>query len=112
MTIGIILDIDSILLSWRISNIIITNKNNIAIAPTYTIISIKGIKLNPNKIKRIEEFKKTNTNQNTEWIGFKEDITITAPKSVIKDKKIYNCSINLFQGQVPLPPLCYDLLYL
>ena len=83
-----------------------------AIAPTYTIINIKGIKLNPNNINRIEEFKNTKTNQKTEWIGFKEDITIIAPISVIKDKNIYNCSINLFQGQVPLPPLCYDLLYL
>ena len=76
------------------------------------MVNINGMKLNPNSINKIAEFKNTNTNQNTEWIGFNEDITITPPIIVINDKKIYNCSIKLFQGQVPLPPLCYDLLYL
>ena len=80
--------IDSILFNCSISNIIITNKNNIAIAPTYTITIIKGTKLNPNSKRVAELFKKTNTNQNTECIGFKEVITIIAPNNVIKVKNI------------------------
>ena len=63
-----------------------TKRNKIAIAPTYTIISINGIKLNPNNNNNAELFKNTNTNQNTECIGFKEDITITPPDNVIIDK--------------------------
>jgi len=89
----------------------ITNKNSMAIAPTYTIMSINGTKLKPINNSNAEVFKNTSTNQNTEWIGFKDVITIIAPNNVIKDKIIYNCSIKI-QGQVPLPPLCYDLLYL
>jgi hypothetical protein len=64
--IGIIFDIDSTFFNCNISNIIITNKNSIAIAPTYTIINIKGIKLNPNNINKPEVFKNSNTNQKTE----------------------------------------------
>ena len=110
-TIGIMFDIVSTLLSCKISNIMITNKNNMAIAPTYTIISINGIKLKPINSNNPEVFRNTSTNQKTEWIGFKDVITIIAPNNVINDKIIYNCSIKI-QGQVPLPPLCYDLLYL
>jgi len=44
----------------------ITNKNNIAIAPTYTIININGIKLKPNNNNNAALFRNTKTNQKTE----------------------------------------------
>ena len=74
-------------------------------------MSIKGTKLNPSNNNSADVLRKTNTSQNTECMGFNEVITIIDPNNVINDNIIYNCSIK-FQGQVPLPPLCYDLLYL
>ena len=44
------------------------------------------MKLKPNNNNKAELFKNTNTNQKTECIGFKEDITITAPNKIIIDK--------------------------
>jgi hypothetical protein len=61
-----------------IFNIITTNKNKIAIAPTYTIKNIKAIKSTSIKINNIEVFINAIINQNTEYTGFKEDNTITA----------------------------------
>lgn len=84
--IGIILVMESIFFKCRISSIIMTNKNKIAIAPTQTIINIKGIKLNPNNNNKAALLRKTNTNQKTECIGFKDEITIIDPNKVIKDK--------------------------
>ena len=76
INIGIILFKEVISLNWIISSIIITNKNKIAIAPTYIIIIIKGIKSKPKEIKNPEEFKNKKTNQNIEWIGLKDIIHI------------------------------------
>lgn len=44
------------------------------------------MKLKPNNKSKAALFKKTKTNQKTEWIGFKEDITMIDPNKVIIDK--------------------------
>ena len=61
-------------------NIIITNKNNIAIAPTYTIKKINAINSTSNKIKSIAALVKATISQKTECTGFKADITIIPDK--------------------------------
>ena len=53
-----------------ISSIITTNRNNIAIAPAYTIIKIKAIKSTSNKNKRNDAVIKVEVKDNTEWTGF------------------------------------------
>ena len=68
-----------------ISNIIITNKNNTAIAPTYTIINNKG-KNSDCKIKRIPaDEKKLITKLITECIGFCNN---TTNKELINNNKL------------------------
>ena len=112
--IGIILIIEVISLNWIISIIIITNKNRIAIAPTYIIIIIKGIKSNPKEIKNPEELKNIKTNQKIEWIGLKDIIHIIVENKINKEKKSNNwiiCKKIILQEEVPFLPLCYDLLY-
>ncbi|MCJ8342202.1 MAG: hypothetical protein MJH09_05035 [Cetobacterium sp.] len=82
--------IDVISINSIISNIIITNKNNIAIAPIYIIIIIKGIKFNPKDINNPEVVKKINTNQNTECIGLNDIIAIVVENKINKEKKLNN----------------------
>ena len=81
------------------------------IAPTYIIININAIKSKPKKISNPALLIKTKTNQNIEWIGFIDVIVIIEDIIIKEDIKINNWSINNFQGEVPFPPLCYDLLY-
>ncbi len=55
----------------------------------------------------------TITNQKTDWIGLVEIITIIVANNINNEKIINNwfiVNLNL-QGEVPFPPLCYDLLY-
>ena len=72
------------------SNIIITKRNKIAIAPTYTIITIKGMKSTPSDINKLDVDKKTKTNQNTECMGLKDIIAITTENIIKKEKKLNN----------------------
>ena len=44
------------------------------------------MKLNPISNNKAELLRNTKTNQKTEWIGFKEEITIIPPNNVIIDK--------------------------
>ena len=85
--IGIILFILELLFICNTSNIIITNKNKITIAPTYIIINKNEINSKLKFIKIIKEKKNINTNQKTEWIGFNEFMHIKHPK-IIKIEKI------------------------
>lgn len=59
-------------------NIITTNKNNTAIAPTYTIKSKKAKNSAPNKIKIPVILQKTVIKNNTECTAFDKQITIAA----------------------------------
>lgn len=68
-----------------------TNKNNITIAPTYTIINKNAINSKFMLINRPNEKKNVFTNQNTEWIGLVEKIHIKHEKN-IKIEKIKNIS--------------------
>ena len=88
--IGIIFVIEVISLICIISNIIITNKNKIAIAPTYIITNIKGIKFNPKEINNPDDDRKTKTNQKTECIGLNDIIAIIVESKINKEKKLNN----------------------
>ena len=57
-------------------NIIITNKNNTATAPTYTIMNNKAKNSAPKITKSPETFKNTNIKLKIEYTGFL-DIIIT-----------------------------------
>ena len=89
-TIGIILLILEFFFIWIISNIIITNKNKITIAPTYIIISNNDKNSKFKLINKAKEKKNTATSQKTEWIGFKELIHIKHPKIIKTEKKKKN----------------------
>ena len=87
------LNIEVIFFNWIISNIIITNKNNIVIAPTYIIITTKPMKSKFKDIKNPELYKNTKTNQNIEWTGFVEVIVIITDannKKVNKKKQLFH----------------------
>jgi len=63
------------------------------IAPIYIIITINPKNSKPKEIKKPELYKKTRTNQNTEWIGLEDVIAIiTVPNSKMENKK-NNCSM-------------------
>ena len=107
-------------LNFKTSIIIITNKNKIAIAPTYTIISIKAIKSILIVINKEADRMKVNVNQKTEWIGLIDVITIIPEINIEVENNKNNCSINrvyiniflkgTLQEEVPFLSLCYDLL--
>jgi hypothetical protein len=61
-----------------ILNIITTNKNRTAIAPTYTINNRKPKNSAPNKIKMPDILQKTVIKNSTEWMAFAKLITIIA----------------------------------
>ena len=73
-----------------IFNIIITNKNKIAIAPTYTIKNKIGKNSIPNINNKIDKLKKDKTKDKTECMGFVVLITvqpdIIPPRAKIKNK--------------------------
>lgn len=71
----------------------ITNKNNIVIAPTYIIISIKPKNSKFIVINKPELLINIETNQNTEWIGFILIIIMIAELMITKEKKIKSWSI-------------------
>ena len=66
-----------------------TNKNNIAIAPTYTIKNNKAKNSIPNNSNKTEVFANVNTKENTECIGFVELITIN-PLIIVPIPNIQN----------------------
>ena len=66
------------------SNIITTNKNKTATAPTYTRINKIPIKSTPNKIAIKEEIKKFKINKSTEYKGFLDKI-----KKKLHDKSVH-----------------------
>ena len=75
---------------YRIFNIINTNKNNTATAPTYTIknnIAKKSVFKNSNKITTLT---KTKIKNNNEFIGFFALIVIIAETKIILTKKKNN----------------------
>lgn len=79
-----------------ISNIIITNKNKITIAPIYIIINRNDKNSKFKLINKVNEKKNIATNQKTEWIGFKEFIHIKDPKIIkIEEKKKNSFMIGL-----------------
>ena len=68
-------------------NIIITNKNKIAIAPTYTTNKINAKKSTSNWIKIADALIKATTSQSTECTGFRADITITPDRIILNTNK-------------------------
>lgn len=68
--------IDNRILKNLMFNIIITNKNNTATAPTYTIMNNKAKNSAPKITKSPETFKNTNIKLKIEYTGFL-DIIIT-----------------------------------
>ena len=70
-----------------ISNIITTNINKTATAPTQTTTRIIAKNSAPNKTNRPAELKNANIRNKTECTGFFEDITITAAKTVTAENK-------------------------
>ena len=68
-------------------NIITTNKNKTASAPTYTIISISAKNSAPSNMKNPDTPKKDVISQRTEWTGLFAKITNTADSNVIPEKK-------------------------
>jgi len=91
--IGIIWFIFPIFFNCKTSNIIITNKNNIVIAPTYIIINIKAIKSKFRVISNPALLIKTKTSQKIEWIGLTDVMVIITEKIIKDDIKINNWSI-------------------
>jgi hypothetical protein len=62
------------------------NKNNTAIAPTYTIKNKNAKNSTPNKINKPETLKNTSTKNKTECIGF-FDVTTNNPQIKLKLEK-------------------------
>ena len=75
------------------SNIIITNKNKTAIAPTYIITNNKAKNSHSKKNNNIEEFKKQLTKNNKEKTGWFDKITIRA----LNTKKKENTKNNILE---------------
>lgn len=73
--------IDNRILKNLIFNIIITNKNNTATAPTYTIMNNKAKNSAPKITKSPETFKNTNIKLKIEYTGFL-DIIITKERII------------------------------
>ena len=73
-----------------ISNIITTNRNNTAIAPTYTIISEKAKKSTLCNKSKPAELTKTDIKANTEKIGLEKTTTKEANKTMLAMRKKYN----------------------
>ena len=70
-------------------NIIITNRNNTAIAPTYIIISNKPKKSAPNIKQMAEAFKKVRTKNRIEWTEFSDKNRNKAERIKKQFKKIW-----------------------
>ena len=70
-----------------IFNIIITNKNKTAIAPTYTIINKKEKNSTPNNNSKHAKLKNVNTKKSTECTAFRSVITKNAVVSPLKPNK-------------------------
>jgi hypothetical protein len=72
------------------SNSITTNKNNTAIAPTYTTMKIKAKNSHPSTNKKLAENKKLKTNHKREYMGLLTKTTklelITTPTLITKYK--------------------------
>ncbi len=92
-------------------NIIKTNMKSIAIAPTYIIRVAKAIKSACSWMKTIAAPMNDRTNHMIEWTGWTA-VTTIIPDIIVKTIKIGEIIIktSLFQGKVPFPSLCYDLL--
>ena len=68
-------------------NIITTNKNNTATAPTYTIKSIIPKNSAPTIIKRLEILIKSKIKKKTECTVFFDTVTMIAETTAISEKK-------------------------
>ena len=69
------------------SNIITTNKNKTATAPTYTTRSIIAKNSAPNRINSPAALTKLKIKNKTEWTEFFELITIRADNTAIVENK-------------------------
>jgi hypothetical protein len=72
-------------------NIIITNKNNTAIAPTYTITKVKPRNSAQNKNNNMAAFKKVKIKNMIDSIEFKDKQTANPQR--INKKQINKCNI-------------------
>ena len=72
---GTNLSIPSCSCDFLISNIIITNKNKTAMAPTYTIMSVNPKNSEENRKKTTAALQKLNIKKSTEFIGVEENPT-------------------------------------
>ena len=70
-----------------IFNIITTNRNNTAMAPTYTTKKIIAKNSTSNKISNPVALQNTKIKNKTEWIGFFAPITITEEANIKNEKK-------------------------
>jgi ribosome maturation protein Sdo1 len=79
-----------------ISNIITTNKNKTAMAPTYTTIKISEINSTSNKSSKPAAAIKVNIKNRTEWTGLLTLITIIDENKIRKVNKINKDNSNIF----------------